>query len=98
MSTAISEHARFNARLSKEQKLLLEKAANIGGFRSLTDFVISTAQDKANEIIQENEKILASKRDGEIFFDALKNAKEPSSTLVNALNDYNKFLSNLNND
>src|SRR5690606_38510950 len=47
MGTAIKEHARFDARLSKEQKQFFEKAAYLGGYRSLTDFVILTVQEKA---------------------------------------------------
>ena len=52
MSTAPKEQARFNARLSREQKQLFEKAASIGGYRSLTDFVILTIQEKAKEIVR----------------------------------------------
>jgi len=91
MST--KEHARFDARLSKEQKQFFEKAASLGGFRSLTDFVIMTVQEKAKEIIQEKEQIIASEKDGQIFFDAITQLKRPSDTLKNALNDYNTFIS-----
>lgn len=50
---SIKERARFDARLTKEQKLFFEKAAYLGGFRSLTDFVVLTVQEKAKEIVQE---------------------------------------------
>jgi uncharacterized protein (DUF1778 family) len=95
MSTPIKEQARFDARLSKEQKQFFEKAAYLGGFRSLTDFVILTVQEKAKEIVQEKEQIIASEKDSQIFFDAITNPKEPSETLKNALTDYNVFVSNL---
>lgn len=94
MSTVTKNHARFDARLSKEQKQFFEKAAYLGGFRSLTDFVILTVQEKAKEIIQEKEQIIASERDGEIFFDAITNSKKPSKTLKDALEDYSAFVSN----
>ena len=42
MKTIKQEKARFDARLPKEQKQFFEKAALIGGYRNLTDFVIST--------------------------------------------------------
>ncbi len=90
----IKEHARFDARLSKEQKQFFEKAAYLGGFRSLTDFVILTVQEKAKEIIQEKEQTIASERDSQIFFDAITNPKKPSETLKNALDDYNAFVTN----
>jgi uncharacterized protein (DUF1778 family) len=98
MGTSIKEQARFDARLPKEQKLFFEKAAQLGGFRSLTDFVILTVQEKAKEIIQEKERIIASERDSEIFFDAITNPRKPSKTLENALEDYHAFISNSKND
>ena len=94
MSTANKEHARFDARLPKEQKQFFERAAALGGFRSLTDFVILTVQEKAKEIILENEQIIASENDSQIFFDAITNPKKPSETLKNALEDYNLFVAN----
>lgn len=94
MSTAINEQARFDARLPKDQKQFFEKAAFLGGYRSLTDFIFRTVQEKAKEIIKEKEQIIASERDSQIFFDAITNVKEPSKTLKDALNDYNSFVEN----
>ncbi|WP_294201668.1 DUF1778 domain-containing protein [Chryseobacterium sp. sg2396] len=93
MGVSIKEHARFDARLSKEQKQFFEKAASLGGFRSLTDFVIMTVQEKAKEIIQEKEQIIASEKDSRVFFNAITKPKKPSETLKNALQDYNAFIS-----
>lgn len=93
MGAATKEQARFDARLSKEQKQFFEKAAYLGGFRSLTDFVMLTVQEKAREIVQEREQIIASKRDGQLFFDAITKPKKPSKTLKNALEDYYAFVS-----
>jgi uncharacterized protein (DUF1778 family) len=93
MTTSSKGQARFNARLSKEQKDFFEKAAQLGGYRSLTDFIILTVQEKAKAIVQESEQIIASERDGKIFFDAITKAKTPSKALKNALKDYNVFIS-----
>lgn len=94
MSTAIKEQARFDARLPKEQKHFFERAAYLGGYRNLTDFVIHTVQEKAKEIIKEKEQIIASERDSQIFFNAITKPKKPSKTLKKALDDYNAFTSN----
>ena len=45
------EKARFDTRLPKEQKDFFEFAANLGGFRTLTEFVIVSVQEKAKEIV-----------------------------------------------
>ncbi|MFV0345942.1 MAG: DUF1778 domain-containing protein [Bacteroidales bacterium] len=94
MSTTASEQARFDARLSKEQKQFFEQAAYLGGYRNLTDFIIRAAQEKAKAIIQEREQIIASEQDSEIFFDAITNPRNPSARLQDALNNYNSFMAN----
>jgi len=92
MSTSNKEQARFDARLPKEQKQFFERAASIGGYRNLTEFVILAAQEKAKEIINEKEQIIASERDSQIFFDAITKPKKPSKTLQKALEDYKTFI------
>jgi uncharacterized protein (DUF1778 family) len=92
MSTATTEQARFDARLPKEQKQFFEKAAYLGGYRNLTDFIVRTVQEKAKEIIKEKERIIVSERDSQVFFDAITNPKKPSETLKNASEDYNAFV------
>ncbi len=94
MNTTTIQHARFDARLPKEQKAFFEKAAFLGGYRNLTDFVIRVVQDKAKEIVKEREHIIASERDSEIFFEAITNPQKPSETLKSALDDYNSFIAN----
>ena len=91
MSKAMNEQARFDARLPNEQKLFFERAAYLGGYRNLTDFVILTVQEKAKEIIKEKEQIIASEKDSQIFFDAITKPKKPSETLKKALDDYNAY-------
>ena len=87
MNTTIKEEARFNARLPKEQKILFEKAALLGGYRSLTDFVILAVQEKAKEIIKEKEQIISSERDSKIFFNAITKPNKPNKALIDALNN-----------
>lgn len=84
------EKARFDTRLSKEKKLIIEKAAILGGYKNLSDFVISTAYEKAQMIIQKSETILASQRDSEIFFNALVNPSNPNDALMSAAERYKK--------
>lgn len=87
------EKARFDTRLPKEQKAFFERAARLGGFRSLTDFVVLTVQEKAKEIILERERIIASQKDSEIFFDAIINPGKPNQKLTEAANEYKALLS-----
>src|ERR1700744_1056030 len=88
----LSKKARFDAKLSQAQKELFEHAASLGGFRTLTDFIISASQEKANAIIQEHNTILASERDRELFFNTLMEPAGPNEYLVNAAKRYNEFI------
>lgn len=70
---AVIEKTRFDTKLTVVQKELFEQAARLGGYRTLSDFVISTAQEKAKAIVDKHQELLASERDQKIFFDALMN-------------------------
>jgi uncharacterized protein (DUF1778 family) len=94
MALLANDQARFDARLSKEQKQFFERAAYLGGYRNLTDFIIHTVQEKAKEIIHEQEQVIASEKDMQIFFNAITAPQKPSETLKKALDDYNAFASN----
>lgn len=83
-----SEWSRFDARLPKEQKRFFERAAQLGGYRSLTDFVISVVQEKAKKIVDESEQISLSPRDAELFFHAVTTPQPPNEALRQAAETY----------
>ena len=84
--------SRFDTRLPKDQKEFFEYAASIGGFRNLTEFVISSVDRNAREIIERHNAILASKKDQEIFFKALMNPPKPNARLRKAAERYDKLI------
>lgn len=85
--------SRFDTRLPKAQKQFFEKAASLGGFRNLTDFILSAAQEKAKEIVTENEQITLSRRDAEIFYQAVTRQHSQSSVLMETAEEYKKEVS-----
>lgn len=95
MATKVNkkESARFDTRLSVEQKQLFERAAVLGGYRSLTDFVLSAVQEKAKHIVEEREQVLASQKDSEVFFNAIMNAEKPNNDLSDAVKHYKNKVS-----
>ena len=92
IKTITKESTRFDTRLPKDQKMYFEKAAQLGGYRNLTEFILSTAMEKAKEIISENEQIIISQRDSEIFFTEIFKQTKPNSALLEVANEYNQFL------
>jgi uncharacterized protein (DUF1778 family) len=71
---------RLEARISTEQKALLERAAAVEG-RSLTDFVVSAVHAAALETIQRYELMALTARDSMAFAEALTNPTEPNERL-----------------
>lgn len=82
---------RFDTRLSAELKELFEKAAELGGYKTLSEFVIYSVKLQAEKIIDNHNAILASKKDQEIFFKAIINSGEPNNKLKEAANRYKKI-------
>jgi uncharacterized protein (DUF1778 family) len=82
---------RLDLRIPQEQKSMFEEALEIGGFRSLTDFVISAAAEKAETIMERHKNWLASENDRKRFFDALASPARPNATLKNAMKKHAAF-------
>jgi uncharacterized protein (DUF1778 family) len=57
---------RLEARVSAEQKSLIERAAALQG-RTVTDFVLTSVQDAARRAIEEHQQLELSVRDSEAF-------------------------------
>jgi uncharacterized protein (DUF1778 family) len=86
------EKARFDTRLPKEQKEYFEYAANLGGFRNLTEFIVFSANQQASKIVENHNTVLASKKDQAVFFDAIMNPQKPNTTLKKAALRYNEAI------
>ncbi|MBI2761725.1 MAG: DUF1778 domain-containing protein [Chloroflexi bacterium] len=89
MAQAAARRERLEARITPEQKALLQQAAGLQG-RSVTDFVISSAQAAAEETIRAHQIVLTAK-DSALFVEALLNPPEPNEHLINALRRHREF-------
>jgi uncharacterized protein (DUF1778 family) len=78
---------RLEARVTAEQKSLIERAAALQG-RSLTDFVLTSVQDAARRAIEEHSQLALSVRDSEAFVDALLSPKPINDRLRDTVRRY----------
>ncbi|MBX9805401.1 MAG: DUF1778 domain-containing protein [Alphaproteobacteria bacterium] len=78
---------RLEARVPKEQKSLFQKAADLQG-KTLTEFLINSAQQEALRTIREYEIITLGKEDQRIFMEALLNYEVPNEALRSAAKQY----------
>lgn len=85
--------ARFEARLTPELKSLLLRAATLTG-RSLTDFVVTSAQEAATRALHEHETMTLSLRDRQAFVAALLKAPAPGPRLRKAAQRYKRHALN----
>ena len=79
--------ARLEARLTEEQKALFQHAADLSG-RSLTEFVVSSAQEVATRTVREHEVLTLSDRDRRVFVQALLKPISPNKRLRQAARRY----------
>jgi uncharacterized protein (DUF1778 family) len=78
---------RLEARVTAEQKKLIERAAALQG-RTVTDFVLTSVQDAARRAIEEHNQLALSVRDSEAFVDALLNPKPVNDRLRETVRRY----------
>ena len=83
--------ARLEARVSNAQKTLFQRAATLSG-RTLSEFVVASAQEAATRIIQEHETIRLSRSEQLAFVSALLAPPEPSTRLRQAAASYRKRM------
>lgn len=78
---------RFDARLNEEQKVLIQKAADLEG-RTMTDFVLRSAEVAAGRTIEERAMLILSARGTEAFVDAVLRPAAPGPVLRAAARHY----------
>lgn len=84
--------ARLEARIPSDLHALLKRAAEIQG-RTMTDFVVSAAQDAARRAIDQAEVIRLSIADQECFAQALLSPPKPVPALRRAFARRRKLVS-----
>jgi uncharacterized protein (DUF1778 family) len=82
---------RLMARLSPDQKKLLQRAADIRG-QTLTEFVVTAAQDAATRAILDQEVIELSLMDSRAFAEGMLDPPPVSASLRAAARRYKKIM------
>lgn len=86
-----SKRERLEARVTPEQKALLQRAAALEG-RTVTDFMISSLQDAAQASIRRHEQIVLTTRDSARFVEALMSPAAPNERLRDAAQRHQSLL------
>src|SRR5437762_13057707 len=83
---------RFDARLNEDQKILIQRAADLEG-RTMTDFVLHSAETAAERTIEKRAMLILTARETEAFVDAILNPRAPGVILRRAAREYRAKLS-----
>jgi len=84
-----SRTARLEARVTPEQKALIERAAAYEG-RSVSDFLVQRAQDAARAVIEEREVVRLSPSQSKAFVEAMLRSPAPNDALRQAAKEYHR--------
>lgn len=82
---------RLEARVSAEQKRLIERAAALQG-RSVTDFVLASVQEAALRAIEDHGRLSLSVRDSEAFVHALLSPEPVNDRLRDTVRRYREIV------
>ena len=82
--------ARLEARVTADQKTLIEHAAALQG-RTVTDFVLSSLQDAARRTIDDYQRFDLSLHDSQAFVEALINPQPVSDRLRETVQRYREI-------
>jgi uncharacterized protein (DUF1778 family) len=88
-ATDNSRGARLEARISPTQKSVLQRAAALSG-RTLSEFVVASAQDAAAKVIHDHELIRLSRAEQTAFVKVLLSPPPPGAGLRKAAAAYKK--------
>jgi uncharacterized protein (DUF1778 family) len=88
----VGKTARLEARVTVDQKQLMERAAGLRG-QNLTEFMISVLADAATQTIKDRELIELTDRDRLVFAEALLNPEPPSERGIADAKWYQQMMS-----
>lgn len=78
---------RLEARISVDQKALIQRAAELEG-RSVTDFVVTSVQEAARRTLEAHDVIALSAADSRAFVDALLSPPPVNARLKDSVRLY----------
>ena len=75
-------------RVSSADKKIFKRAQKRSGDKSFSSFVVRIVKKEAEEIVFKNDRIIATEKDRQVFFDAVFSDSKPNQNLVDAAKTY----------
>ncbi|MBF0395157.1 MAG: DUF1778 domain-containing protein [Desulfobacterales bacterium] len=84
---------RFQTRMPIHVHEKLSKAAELLG-ATLNQFIVQSALDKANTVLEQERILNLTLKDAEVFFEAMENPPKPNEELLKAAQVYKMEFAN----
>jgi len=84
---ALVRNERLDLRINSEIKTLFSRAAEFSGM-TMTAFVIEAARERAQKLIEQNERLVLNNEARDMLMDMLANPPEPIESLRRAAEKY----------
>ena len=88
-----NKQERIDIRLSSLDKEIFKRAQRLSGDKSVSSFIMRVVKEQAEQIVEKNEKIIASEKDRKTFFDTIYSDSTPNQNLMDAATRYKNNLS-----
>jgi uncharacterized protein (DUF1778 family) len=88
MEAPVSKNERIELRVSSTDKRIFRRAQKLSGDKSFTSFIVRVVKKQAEEIVAKNDRIIATEKDRQVFFDAVFGNTKPNQNLVEAAKRY----------
>ena len=88
-----NKQERIDIRLSSLDKEMFKRAQRLSGDKSVSSFIMRVMKEQAEQIVEKNEKIIASEKDRKTFFDTVFSDTSPNQNLLDAANRYKNNIS-----
>jgi uncharacterized protein (DUF1778 family) len=88
MEEQLNKNERIELRVSSTDKRIFRRAQKISGDKSFSGFIVRVVKQQAEEIVAKNDRIIATEKDRQVFFDAVFGNTKPNQNLVEAAKRY----------
>lgn len=93
MEAQLNKDERIELRISSKDKRIFKRAQKLSGDKSFSSFIVRVVKEQAEEIVAKNDRIIATEKDRQVFFDAVFGNNKPNQNLVEAAKRYKSKIS-----
>ena len=91
MRTRVKD-ARINIKLASRDKITIEQAAALGGFRSTTDYMMKVLLEDSQRRIEVSKQLIENEQDAALFYELLNRPTRVNKKLSASAAKYKKLF------